>query len=200
MNLYFKNFQFQSGWYALPRRKSGLGLTLIEMMVVVVIFAVLAAMAAPSFFSMTERWRVRQASEALQSTLFFARSEAIKTGGRVVVQKLQRADNAACTGGSSAADWDCGWFVCSDDNGDGKCDRGERVLQRYDAPRGVQVTRTSGADTIRLDRWGAVRGPFLGFSLVPDGKSTSDSSAIGVCMSSGGRIRAIPSSQIPCGG
>lgn len=183
----------------LPKRKFGEGVTLIEMMVVIVVFAILAALAAPSFFSMTERWRVRQVSEALQSTLYFARSEAIKNGGNVVIQRLTRTDNAACTGGSNVADWDCGWIVCSDDNGDGKCDRVEAVLQRYDSPPGVQVTRTSGAETIRLDRWGSVKGAFLGFSLVPNGKSTNDASAIGVCMSSGGRIRAIPPSQIPCG-
>lgn len=183
----------------LPKRKFGEGVTLIEMMVVIVVFAILAALAAPSFFSMTERWRVRQVSEALQSTLFFARSEAIKNGGNIVVQRLRRADNAVCTGGNSAADWDCGWIVCSDENNDGRCNAAEIVLQRYDAPPGVQVTRTSGAETIRLDRWGAVRGAFLGFSLVPDGKSTADASAIGVCMSSGGRIRAIPPAQIPCG-
>jgi type IV fimbrial biogenesis protein FimT len=194
-----KNFQYRSGLCAFSvRRLNQQGLTLVELMVVIAIAAVLAALAAPSFFSLMERWRVRQASEALQSTLYFARSEAIKNGGRVVVQKLTSADNAACTGGSNAADWDCGWLVCNDNNDNGACDVTETVLQRYDAPPGVQVTRTSGAATIRLDRWGAVRGPFLGFSLVPQGRSTADASAIGVCMSAGGRIRAIPPSQIPC--
>lgn len=200
MSPIFRNSQIQFGLNPFSERKFGRGVTLIELMVVIVVFAVLAAMAAPSFFSLTERWRVRQVSEALQSTLFFARSEAIKNGGNIVVQRLTRADNVACTGGGSVADWDCGWIVCSDTNNNGSCDAAEGVLQRYDAPPGVQVTRTSGANTIRLDRWGAVRGPFLGFSLVPSGRSTADASAIGVCMSAGGRIRAIPSDQIPCNG
>lgn len=200
MNLSFKKNQLQSELHSLSGCSRVRGLTLVELMVVIVVFAVLAAMAAPSFFSLTERWRVRQVSEALQSTLFFARSEAIKNGGNIVVQRLTRADNAACTGGGSVADWDCGWIVCSDTNNNGSCDAAEGVLQRYDAPPGVQVTRTSGANTIRLDRWGAVRGSFLGFSLVPNGKSTADASAIGVCMSAGGRIRAIPPAQIPCNG
>ena len=200
VKLGLRNSQYQSGPRALSRRGSTLGLTLVELMVVIAVAAILAALAAPSFFSLIERWRVRQVSEALQSTLYFARSEAIKNGGRVVVQKLTSADNAACTGGSNAADWDCGWLVCNDNNDNGACDVTETVLQRYDAPPGVQVTRTSGATTIRLDRWGAVSGPFLGFSLVPQDKSTADASAIGVCMSAGGRIRAIPPSQIPCSG
>ena len=200
MNLHFKNLQFQTESGTWFKRKLSLGFTLVELMVVIVVLAVLAAMAAPSFFALTERWRVRQASEALQSTLYFARSEAIKNGGKIVVQRLRAADNAACTGGNNVADWDCGWFVCNDDNDNGRCDASEAVLQRYDAPARVQVTRTSGSNTIRLDRWGSVSGPFVGFSLVPTGKSTADSSAIGVCMSSGGRIRAIPPSQIPCSG
>ena len=200
MKLDSKNSQYQSGLCALSGRSLNQGLTLVELMVVIAVIGILAAMAAPSFFSLTERWRVRQVSEALQSTLYFARSEAIKNGGRVVIQRLTSADNAACTGGSSAADWDCGWLVCNDNDDNGACGAAETVIQRYDAPPRVQVTRTSGAATIRLDRWGAVRGPFLGFSLVPEGKSTADASAVGVCMSAGGRIRAIPPSQIPCSG
>jgi type IV fimbrial biogenesis protein FimT len=42
--------------------------------------------------------------------------------------------------------------------------------------------------------------PFIGFSIVPAGKSTSNPAALGVCMSSGGRVRAVPPVQIPCNG
>ena len=50
-------------------QQSPRGFTLIEVMVVVSILAVLIAIAAPSFTPMIERWRVRQATEQLQSTL-----------------------------------------------------------------------------------------------------------------------------------
>ena len=60
------------------------GFTAIELMVVLAILAVLAALAAPSFNPLIERWRVRQATEALQSTLYFARSEAIRDRKSVV--------------------------------------------------------------------------------------------------------------------
>ena len=50
------------------------GFTAIELMVVVSIIAILTALAAPSFTPLIENWRVREASEQLQSTLYYARS------------------------------------------------------------------------------------------------------------------------------
>lgn len=173
------------------------GFTAVELLVTIGILGILVAMAAPSFTSLMERWRVRQASEALQSTLYMARSEAIKRGGNVVIQKLPSGTNG-CTGATSNADWDCGWYVCHDTNRDGDCDSNEPVLQRFDAAPNVQISRTGGAATIKLDRWGTVDGSYPGFSLVPAGKPTTDASAIGICMSSGGRVRVVPPEEIPC--
>lgn len=168
-------------------------------MVVVAILAILTALAAPSFTPLIERWRVRQATEDLQSTLYYARSEAIKRGGQVAIQKLPNNTNG-CTTASSAQDWDCGWFVCEDINGNGTCNASDPVLQRYDAPPNVQISRTSGGASIKINRWGLVDGAWLGFSLVPLHKSTTDQAARGLCMSSGGRIRVIPPEAIPCTG
>lgn len=175
------------------------GFTTIELMVVVAIMSVLAALAAPSFAPLLETWRVRQASEQLQSTLYYARSEAIKRAGQVAIQKLPNNTNG-CTSAINKRDWDCGWIVCHDTNSNGTCETKEAVLQRIDAPSKVQVSRTGGAASIKLNRWGLVDGTWLGFSLVPLDKSTTHPGARGVCMSSGGRIRVIPPEAIPCTG
>lgn len=164
---------------------------------VVGIAAVLAMLAVPSFQPLIERWRVRKAAEELASTLYYARSEAIKRGGQIVIQKLPNNTNG-CTTASGSQDWDCGWFVCEDTNDNGKCDASESVLQRYDAPANLQVSRTSGSASTKLNRWGLVSGTWLGFSLVPLNKSSANPAARGVCMSSGGRVRIIPPEQIPC--
>ena len=174
------------------------GFTLLEAMVVLAILGVLAAIAGPSFTPLIERWRVRQTVESMKSTLYYARSEAIKRGGHVAIQKLPNNTNG-CTSAISNNDWDCGWIVCEDINGNGKCNPKDPVLQRVDTAARVQVTRTSSSGVnIKLNRWGLVDGDYLGFSLVPFGKSTIDPAAQGICMSSGGGIRVIPPKKIPC--
>ncbi|HQS19526.1 MULTISPECIES: GspH/FimT family protein [unclassified Acidovorax] len=177
-----------------PHRQAR-GFTLLEVMVVVAIIAVLAAIAAPSFTPLIERWRVRQAVEGLQSTLYFARSEAIKRGGNITIRKEPTGSNG-CALASGTNSWDCGWFVFVDTNGNGAQDSGEELLQRFATPPNIEVTRTSGGANIKLNRWGLVDGTWLGFSLVPLNKNLSDPAARGVCMSSGGRIRVI--TDLPC--
>jgi len=175
------------------------GFTTIELMVVVSIVAVLAALAGPSFLLMIESWRVRDATESLRSTLMLARSEAIKRGGLVTIEKLPNNTNG-CTTASSNQDWDCGWIICQDTNNNGACNASEPVLQRISTPGKVQVTRTGGGASIKLNRWGLVDGTWLGFSLVPLNKTTTHPGARGVCMSSGGRIRILLPEAIPCTG
>ena len=173
------------------------GFTAIELMVTVSIVALLMALAAPSFTPLIESWRVRQATEQLQSTLHYARSEAIKLGGRVAIQKIPNNTNG-CTTASSTRAWDCGWIVCHDTNDNGTCNAAEPVLQRIESSAKVHVNRTGGGASIQLNRWGLVDGTFLGFNLIPLDKSVSHPGTRGVCMSSGGRVRIIPQEAIPC--
>lgn len=173
------------------------GFTAIELMVVVAILAILAALAGPSFTPLIENWRVRESAEQLQSTLYYARSEAIKRGGQVVIQKIPNNTNG-CTSATGTRAWDCGWIVCHDTNDNGTCNATEPVLQRVASAAKVHVNRTGGGASIKLNRWGLVDGTFLGFNLIPLDKSVSHPGARGVCMSSGGRVRIIPQEAIPC--
>ena len=178
-------------------RRHVAGFTAIELMVVVSIVAILAALAGPSFTLLIENWRVRESAEQLQSTLHYARSEAIKRGGRVVIQKIPNNTNG-CTTASDTRAWDCGWIVCHDTNDNGTCNATEPVLQRVASAAKVHVNRTGGGASIKLNRWGLVDGTFLGFNLIPLDKSVSHPGTRGVCMSSGGRVRIIPQEAIPC--
>ena len=178
-------------------RRHVAGFTAIELMVVVSIVAILAALAGPSFTPLIENWRVRESAEQLQSTLHYARSEAIKRGGRVVIQKIPNNTNG-CTTASSTRAWDCGWIVCHDTNDNGTCNAAEPVLQRIESSAKVHVNRTGGGASIQLNRWGLVDGTWLGFNLIPLDKTVSHAAARGVCMSSGGRVRIIPQEAIPC--
>lgn len=60
------------------------GVTLIELMVTIVVLAILAGMAIPSFTNMMERQRLINATEAIYSDLQNARSEAVKRSLEIV--------------------------------------------------------------------------------------------------------------------
>ena len=173
-------------------RPTARGFTAIELLVTIAILAILASLAAPSFTPLIERWRVRQVSESLQSTLYLARSEAIKRGGGVYIEKLPNNTNG-CTTASGNKDWGCGWQVCT-----GNPCNATNVLQRYDTPAKVQVERTSAGDRITFNRWGTLDGAFLGFDLTPQGKSCPTPPSLSIRVSSGGRVRVFPSEAATC--
>ena len=157
--------------------RHSLGFTLIELMVTVSVLGVLMAIALPSFQPLIERWRVRQVESHLESSLQFARSEAIKRGGNVVMQK-----------------------ITTNTNGNNSCAATEPVLLRYDSPNRTQISRTGGNNRIIFNRYGLVDGPYLGFNLVPHNQSISHPATRGLCMGSGGRIRTVQSEEVPCKG
>ena len=61
------------------------GFTLVELMTVISIVAILAAVAAPSFRQLIATQRIRSAASALVESLWFARAEALKRNGNVDV-------------------------------------------------------------------------------------------------------------------
>jgi len=83
--------------------KSFRGVTVLELLVVLVIAALLSGMAIPSFVEMVNRNRLTTITNEFVAALSFARSEAIKRGQFVVVRK-------------TGSYWDSGWqvFVDSD--------------------------------------------------------------------------------------
>lgn len=179
----------------IPPRRQQRGFTAIELMVVVAIVAVLMAMAAPSFNGLMERWRVKQGIGGMQSAIFLARSEAIKRGGNVVIQKTANNTNG-CTLALTTAEWGCGWYICVDSNSNNTCNASEEVIQRFEPVARIEVQRSTAGESVTFNRWGMPTGGF-GFSMSPQGKSYSDISSRGLCVSSGGRINVIESTTCP---
>ena len=174
--------------HSTARQRAQAGFSLMELMAVLTVLAILATFAAPSFTQMTERWRVRQTAESMVSSLYYARSEAIKRGGFVAMSRLPA--NSDCNHASSNNNWGCGWRVFYDKNRNGTFDAsGDEVLQLSDAPAKTNVIVKSGSSILKFDRWGQVNGiSAQGIVITPASGNSSGDSAITLCVSSGGRI------------
>lgn len=172
-------------------RRLSRGFTAIELMVTMAVLAILAAIAAPSFNPLIERWRIRQASEELQSTFYFARSEAIKRGGGIAIARSGSATD--CTA-LADDDWNCGWIVFADADHDDKqgSDDKEATLQAFSIPAKISVIFTDASNGkptfIKVDRWGQLSSSDSAVNFTLQLKGSSDAQASTLCVSSSGRI------------
>lgn len=101
------------------------GLTLIELLIVVVLAMLLLGLAAPAFHGSLQRLRLQAAVNDLQAGIDLTRSQAIARGGKVLMAPLE----------ASGADWQSGWAIFIDHNGNRRPDAGEPLLYRHDALR-----------------------------------------------------------------
>lgn len=133
------------------------GFTLIELMVALVVLAVLASIALPSFRTFIGEQRLKAASFELQSALLLARSEAIKRGmaGSVAVSA---ADNK---------NWAAGWTIAA----------GAQTLARQGSFEQVLIVESADAPSVTYTGEGRVAAPVAFTLSVP-----SDSKVVGRCV------------------
>ena len=174
---------------AINRKPQG-AFTLIEVLVVIAVVGVLASLAAPSFTPTIERWRVRQAVEDMTSTLYLARSEAVKRGGRITVIKNDLT-SAGCPQATTTQEWACGWRIFVDTNDNGTQQASEETLQTSLPTTGVNIMNTADSARFKVDRWGQISGLGVqGFVVSPVRDGVSSPYVTSLCVSSGGRIQA----------
>jgi type IV fimbrial biogenesis protein FimT len=99
----------RSDRHGLPSGSAGAlqrGMSLVELMFTILIMAVLATLAVPSFRDASLGSRLTATANSLHGSIQVARSEAIKAN--VPVTLCASADGLTC---ATAGDWDQGWIV-----------------------------------------------------------------------------------------
>jgi type IV fimbrial biogenesis protein FimT len=90
------------------------GFTMTEFIIVMVIVAILAAIAIPSYKYVTTANRMSAEVNTLLGDMQFARSEAIKQGMPITIC-IANATGTGCLGSGTIA-WQNGWIVFTDTN------------------------------------------------------------------------------------
>lgn len=114
------------------------GFSLIELMITISVLGVLLVIVAPSFTDILLGGKLRSYANDLVSSVYLARSEAIKRNS--VVNLCASSNGTACTG-----DWEQGWIVLS----------GATVIHRQTAlSPGLIMTETGGVTSISFQPTG----------------------------------------------
>jgi type IV fimbrial biogenesis protein FimT len=98
--------------------KNNKGISLLEVIVVMVIAGILSAVAIPSFITAIRNNRITAHTNDLTTGLMLARTEAIKRNTPVVMCRSSKAPTATtaadCASGSGNGGWENGWFIYTD--------------------------------------------------------------------------------------
>lgn len=130
------------------RSNAEAGVTLLELIIVISIVGIMAALAAPGFSLFITNTRISSASNDLMADLMLARSLASTNGHHAVV--CPSTNGTSCSG--NAADWASGRIVFVDTNADGAFDNGDLgypTPSKYSTnlPSSLTVTMTGFPNT-----------------------------------------------------
>ncbi len=138
-------------------RRRQAGFTAAEILVVITIVGILAAIAIPSMSGLLSPQAVASASYDLYADLTFARTQAITRGGNVTIT------------GASSTDFKQGWTIT---------DAGGNTL-RSQGSRSSKITFTSNANVYTFDKTGRViagvpAGGAAQWAIVPSDSGAQD--------------------------
>ena len=115
------------------------GVSLMELMIAMVMLAVLITLGSGSFKPLIQKYQLQAQGEDLLSSLFLARSEALKRGVRVTACVSDNGVQCQKTG-----DWNQGWLVFEDTDGNATRSALEPLVQVHmTLPAGIMASGNS---------------------------------------------------------
>lgn len=183
------------------------GFTLIELLVAIAIAAILIALAAPSFRQLIQSNSMSSNVNTFLADMRYARSEAIRRSGGVVMcrSNAPEAANPTCDGasGPDGNGWVSGWIIFHDLNGNGARNSAEPLL-RVQAPitsiNSIVETKASPTGKFRFTATGRLLNLSSATSLQFGGNPEfANSVQRVVCVSVGGRARIAGDGNASCG-
>lgn len=163
-------------------------------MVVLAISAILVTLAGPSFINLIRSTAISNAVNTFMADARFARSEAVRLGGAVVMCRSDAPEAASPTCGSGSGPggngWVSGWILFQDLNNDGNKDSADpllRVQSRITSVNSIGNSSTklvfTGTGRLKNLSGGSMS---LQFGSAPDFPNEAQRM---VCVSLGGRVR-----------
>lgn len=178
-------FDFQSGY------------TIAECLTVICMICICASFALPTYRELMIVNRISSVASDLHISLLYARSEAIKRGGNIVVCRSSStlSENPQCDVGNAwdSTGWGVGWLIFHDVDRNRRYSTGDEILQAhaslYRESKDGGIFAIPAHNQITFNATGQVFGNYMRFQIRRPTNDNDISHDKYLCIASGGRIR-----------
>lgn len=183
----------------LQTKNKFIGATLMEILIGMLVIGILSTLAITSYSRLIFHTRIVVATSELHAALLYARSEALKRGGNVIVCRSTSAHTTqpVCDAGNSDrainSGWGDGWIIFYDEDGDAKFSVSDTVLRvqekLFSSNKDGSIIPTPNRKQIKFNSFGQVYGSYIQFVVAQPAAARDTYLERYICIASGGRAR-----------